>query len=161
MDINMMMSQLAPGLNVPPEIARGFLQMLEDQAPPQEFKKGNKTTIGDLCLKEGDQFHLEFDMITEWWHTLTVQKIDERSKEKKVMRLVKSKGEAPPQYDGAIGDTENGVAGLMAVVDWSGPRPKARWVMPPENIMNDYIDAEDLHNRRALQKPKAKNKKSG
>lgn len=58
-----------------------------------------ETRIGDVDLKEKDVIHYLFDFGDDWWHRVRVQSVDKSTSNKKHVRLVKSVGASPPQYD--------------------------------------------------------------
>lgn len=64
-------------------------------------KSAASNKIGSVGLEEKDVFHYWFDFGDDWWHRIRVEKItDAESKSrKKHIALVKSVGEAPPQYE--------------------------------------------------------------
>ena len=57
-----------------------------------------KTKIGSVGLTEKDVFHYLFDFGDDWWHRIRVEKIIENDNNRKRVKLIKSVGEAPPQY---------------------------------------------------------------
>ena len=63
-------------------------------------KSAASNKIGSVGLEEKDVFHYWFDFGDDWWHRIRVEKItDAESKSrKKHIAIVKSVGEAPPQY---------------------------------------------------------------
>ena len=76
-------------------------QNVEDLFDPSVKRKSTaRTKIGDVGLEEKDVFHYWFDFGDDWWHRIRVEKISEsQSKSRKeYIELVKSAGEAPPQY---------------------------------------------------------------
>ncbi len=58
-----------------------------------------KVTLGDLQLEKGDIFHYLFDFGDEWWHRIRVDAITEDKQGKNRIKIVKSIGESPPQYE--------------------------------------------------------------
>ncbi|MBS3758341.1 MAG: plasmid pRiA4b ORF-3 family protein [Desulfobacterales bacterium] len=82
-------------------------QNVEDMFDPSVKRKSTaKTKIGGVGLEEKDVFHYWFDFGDDWWHRIRVEKITETpsKSKKKHIELVKSLGEAPPQY----GDYDDG-----------------------------------------------------
>ncbi len=66
-----------------------------------EKHNAQKTKIRDLNLCEKDKFYYLFDFGDDWWHELTVMKIEEASGLKDVKgypRIIKSVGASPEQY---------------------------------------------------------------
>ena len=61
-------------------------------------KSTANTRISAAGLNEGDVFHYLFDFGDDWWHRIRLQSITETTSGKKEIRLLKSIGEAPPQY---------------------------------------------------------------
>lgn len=67
------------------------------------FEQGAKSTkntrIDDVDLEEKDIFYYLFDFGDEWWHRIRVESITEAdSSRKKILHVVKSVGDSPPQY---------------------------------------------------------------
>ena len=66
-----------------------------------EFKKqynAAESNIGNLGLKEKNKLYYLFDFGDEWWHELTVLKIQSAAEFEKYPKLVKKAGESPDQY---------------------------------------------------------------
>jgi Plasmid pRiA4b ORF-3-like protein len=63
-----------------------------------EKHNAEKTKIQDLDLIEKDKFYYLFDFGDDWWHELTVLKIEETSTQQRYPRIVKTVGESPEQY---------------------------------------------------------------
>ena len=61
-------------------------------------KSASKTKIGNVGLAEKDVFNYLFDFGDDWWHRIRVEKIIESKTNRKRVKLIKSVGEAPPQY---------------------------------------------------------------
>ena len=61
-------------------------------------KDGGKTTIESLELIEGQKFYYLFDFGDEWWHELTVEKVDGNADSGKYPRVIDHKGKSPDQY---------------------------------------------------------------
>ncbi|MBI9082143.1 MAG: hypothetical protein JEZ11_01015 [Desulfobacterales bacterium] len=65
----------------------------------KEIHSADKTTIGQMGLKEGDYLYYLFDFGDEWWHELTVLKAEPGSVSvKSLPRVVKKNGPSPEQY---------------------------------------------------------------
>lgn len=81
-----------------PEIS--YPMNLEDGTIPDQDSKSTTTTrIDDVELKEKDIFYYLFDFGDEWWHRIRVESITKSEPtKKKVIRIVKSVGDSPPQY---------------------------------------------------------------
>ncbi len=65
------------------------------------FKKkhnAEKTEIGDLELEEKEKLYYLFDFGDDWWHELTVLKIEDAGRAKGYPKIVKKVGESPEQY---------------------------------------------------------------
>jgi len=65
------------------------------------FKKqynAGESTIGKLGLREKDKLYYLFDFGDEWWHELTVLKIQSAAKSEQYPKIVKIAGESPDQY---------------------------------------------------------------
>ena len=72
----------------------------EDQGPfASEGQNASKATIESLNLDEGQVFYYLFDFGDEWWHEITVEKMDETADDGDYPRVVERKGESPEQYD--------------------------------------------------------------
>ncbi|MBN2427531.1 MAG: plasmid pRiA4b ORF-3 family protein [Deltaproteobacteria bacterium] len=71
---------------------------LEDMGYGKKKLSTSRTLIGDAGLQEKDVFHYLFDFGDDWWHRVLVVKVDEVKDKKKIIKLVKSVGESPPQY---------------------------------------------------------------
>ncbi|MCK5156923.1 MAG: hypothetical protein KAQ69_10860 [Spirochaetales bacterium] len=63
-----------------------------------EKHNAEKTKIRDLDLFEKDKFYYLFDFGDDWWHELTVLKIEEASALKGYPRIIKRVGDSPEQY---------------------------------------------------------------
>jgi hypothetical protein len=66
-----------------------------------EFKKQDnaaESNIGNLGLKEKNKLYYLFDYGDEWWHELTVLKIQSAAESEQYPRIVKKAGESPDQY---------------------------------------------------------------
>jgi len=73
---------------------------LENQFGFKRRKKSTyKTKIGKIGLQEKDIFYYLFDFGDEWWHRIRVESIKETKDRKKSIKIIKSVGDAPPQYD--------------------------------------------------------------
>jgi len=64
----------------------------------KEKRDAEKTKIRDLNLVEKDKIYYLFDFGDDWWHELTVLKIEETSIQQRYPRIVKTVGESPEQY---------------------------------------------------------------
>lgn len=65
------------------------------------FKKqynAAESTIGKLSLREKEKLYYLFDFGDEWWHELTVLKIQNAAQSKQYPKIVKKAGESPDQY---------------------------------------------------------------
>ena len=65
------------------------------------FKKrynATKTKIGKLKLKEKQKLYYLFDFGDDWWHELTVLKIQNSDGSKDYPRITRKAGESPEQY---------------------------------------------------------------
>jgi hypothetical protein len=83
-----------------PEITHPFnLENMMDFGEKKP-KSAASNKIGSVGLEEKDVFHYWFDFGDDWWHRIRVDKITETQSKprKKYIELVKSVGEAPPQY---------------------------------------------------------------
>ena len=69
----------------------------------------DKTSIADLGLKTGQTFFYWFDFGDDWWHSITVEKIDETALNGKYPLITERIGANPPQYmfDEEDGDEED------------------------------------------------------
>jgi Plasmid pRiA4b ORF-3-like protein len=56
------------------------------------------TTLRDLGLVVGQRILYLFDFGDEWWHEVTVERIDAAIEKGSYPRLVDQRGESPPQY---------------------------------------------------------------
>jgi len=56
------------------------------------------TKIGELNLCEKQKLYYLFDFGDEWWHELTVLKMQDTEISKGFPKIVKISGESPPQY---------------------------------------------------------------
>lgn len=54
--------------------------------------------LDDLNLRVGQKFEYVFDFGDEWWHEITVEKIDPSEPDAPYPRLVGQRGSSPPQY---------------------------------------------------------------
>ena len=57
-----------------------------------------RTRLDDVDLKQIGTFHYLFDFGDDWWHMIRVLSVREEKGRKKTREIVKSVGEAPPQY---------------------------------------------------------------
>jgi len=64
----------------------------------REKHDAEKTKIRDLDLVEKDKIYYLFDFGDDWWHELTVLKIEEASSPKGYPKIVKIVGDSPEQY---------------------------------------------------------------
>ena len=72
-----------------------------EQAPAfvvKDMKSATETKIGDAGLNEKDIFYYWFDFGDDWWHRIRVEKIMEKTSDDKIIGVVKSVGNAPPQH---------------------------------------------------------------
>lgn len=65
----------------------------------EEIAPTCEVEIDDAELDPKEVFHYLFDYGDEWWHRLRVESVKEVKSSEKIIRIVKSVGEAPPQYD--------------------------------------------------------------
>jgi len=81
-----------------PEITHSM--NLEDPAGFTQKKRYNaeKTKIGNLDLYEKDKFYYLFDFGDDWWHELSVLKIEDASGSKGYPKITKKVGDSPDQY---------------------------------------------------------------
>jgi hypothetical protein len=61
-------------------------------------KSASRAKLGDAGLAEKDVFHYLFDFGDDWWHRIRVEAVAESPARQKFIKLVKSVGESPPQY---------------------------------------------------------------
>jgi hypothetical protein len=73
---------------------------LEDLSGFAYKKKYNaeKMKIRDLDLDEKDKFYYLFDFGDEWWHELTMLKIEDAAGSKGYPKITKKIGDSPEQY---------------------------------------------------------------
>lgn len=74
---------------------------LEQEMMPgfeKERKSAAETKIRDAGLDEKDIFYYWFDFGDDWWHRIRVEKIMEKTSDDKIIGVVKSVGQAPPQH---------------------------------------------------------------
>lgn len=64
-----------------------------------EASNAAMTSIQSLNLKEKQKFYYLFDFGDSWWHEITVEEIDGNADEGKYPRIIKKKGDSPPQYE--------------------------------------------------------------
>ena len=64
----------------------------------EERHNAKKTKIGSLDLAEKDKFYYLFDFGDEWWHEVTVLKVNETTNKRGYPRVVKKVGSSPDQY---------------------------------------------------------------
>ena len=57
-----------------------------------------KAEIGSLGLEPGQAFLYLFDFGDEWWHDVTVEKIDAPAEKGQYPHILDSRGQSPPQY---------------------------------------------------------------
>ena len=57
-----------------------------------------RTTIESLGLKVNDAFGYWFDFGDDWWHQINVLVIEEKAVQGKFPKVIKRRGESPPQY---------------------------------------------------------------
>lgn len=81
-----------------PEITHPMI--LENDFLWSRKKRYNSQTthIHDVELYEKDKLYYLFDFGDEWWHEITLLKIDEAEKKATYPRIVKEVGESPEQY---------------------------------------------------------------
>ncbi len=81
-----------------PEITHSM--NLEDLTGFTKRKRYNaeKTKIGELDLYEKDKFYYLFDFGDDWWHELSVLKIEDASGLKGYPKITKKVGDSPKQY---------------------------------------------------------------
>lgn len=81
-----------------PEITypQNTLSDLWDEKKGKEF--ADEVTIGETNLLPKNVFHYLFDFGDDWWHRILVQSVKEINANKKSIKVIKSVGEAPPQY---------------------------------------------------------------
>ncbi len=63
-----------------------------------EAHDASAVTIESLDLTEGQVFYYLFDFGDEWWHEITVEKIDGTADDEKYPRIIERKGDSPEQY---------------------------------------------------------------
>jgi len=66
-----------------------------------------KKRIRDLNLNEKDKFYYLFDFGDDWWHELSVLKIEDASGSKRYPRITKKIGNSPEQYPDYEEDDED------------------------------------------------------
>jgi Plasmid pRiA4b ORF-3-like protein len=73
---------------------------LEDMSGFAHKKRydAEKTKLRDLDLAEKDKFYYLFDFGDDWWHELSVLKIEEASDSKGYPKIIKKIGDSPEQY---------------------------------------------------------------
>ena len=77
----------------------------EDRGPRHEHVgscPGGKTTdakLTSLGLTPRSKFYYLFDFGDEWWHRIRVESITQTAGKRKSIKVVKSVGESPPQYE--------------------------------------------------------------
>jgi len=73
---------------------------LEDFSGFAHKKRRNaeKTKIRDLDLDEKDKFYYLFDFGDDWWHELSVLKIEDAPGQKGYPKITKKVGDSPEQY---------------------------------------------------------------
>ena len=81
-----------------PEITHPQNTLLDewDEKTGKEF--ADEVTIGEANLQPKTVFHYLFDFGDDWWHRIRVQSVKEINANKKSIQIIKSVGEAPPQY---------------------------------------------------------------
>ncbi len=63
-----------------------------------DAQNASTVSIESLDLTEGQLFYYLFDFGDEWWHEITVEKIDGTADDEKYPRIIDRKGESPEQY---------------------------------------------------------------
>jgi hypothetical protein len=63
-----------------------------------EARNASKATIKSLNLHKGQIFFYLFDFGDKWWHTITVEKVNETADNDQYPRIVERKGQSPEQY---------------------------------------------------------------
>ena len=58
-----------------------------------------KTTLHDAGLNERDVFYYLFDFGDDWWHRIRVEAIRTCDKKRRSIKITKSVGDSPPQYE--------------------------------------------------------------
>lgn len=74
---------------------------IEDQDSFEDFDYAgstSQTTIDSLELAVKQKFHYWFDFGDDWWHRITVKRIEDLPAEGDFPRVIESVGEDPPQY---------------------------------------------------------------
>jgi Plasmid pRiA4b ORF-3-like protein len=70
----------------------------EDDPFDRDLKNAAETVLAKLGLTAGQRFFYLFDFGDEWWHEVTVQRVDDPVEEGTYPRVLERRGESPPQY---------------------------------------------------------------
>jgi hypothetical protein len=72
----------------------------EDSGPfsDEALHNAAETELSSLGLKPGQVFLYLFDFGDEWWHEITVEKVDAPEAKGKYPQVVEKHGKSPPQY---------------------------------------------------------------
>ena len=63
-----------------------------------DAQNASTVSIESLDLTDGQVFYYLFDFGDEWWHEITVEKIDGTADDEEYPRIIDRKGESPDQY---------------------------------------------------------------